>query len=138
MVTKKLAKLILKKYYTLSFPASYMGVKPFQKSLKDNLDINISQDALRRLLKSSVHYQTNFMKKGKFQKRKLYSAGLGVECYSDTIFIPLEGGKRFIFLACVDNHSRYLYSTALKGLSRADIKKWVFENLKTIPRMVHN
>ena len=94
MVSKKLANLILKKYYTLSFAGSFSGVKTFQKSLKDNLDIDISQNALRRLLKSSVHYQTNFIKKSKFQKRKLYSAGVGVECFSDTVFISLGGSEK--------------------------------------------
>ena len=98
MVTKKLANLILKKYYTLSFPSSFSNVRSFQKSLKDNLDIDIGQSALRRLLKSSVYYQPNFIKKIKFQKRKLYSAGVGVECFSDTVFIPMGGvGKGSYF-----------------------------------------
>ena len=121
MVSQKLRKKILSKYYDLRSPSSYGGVAPFRKSLKE-IGINITHDALRRLLKSSVHYQTNFIKNAKLQRRKVVSNGFGVECYCDTIFINLGGGERFVFLCLIDNHTRYMYVTALNGLSQEDQK----------------
>ena len=128
MVKKHLRNKILKQYYNLNFPGSFAGIKPFQKSLKENLKIEISHEALRRLLKTSLHYQTNFIKPKKFKTRHLYSQGTGIECYCDTVFVPLkekEGNqsRRFIFLLCVDNHSRYAYTTKLEEVTVDNLKK---------------
>ena len=133
MVNKKLAKKILSRYYDLRFPSSFGGVAPFRKALKD-VGINISHEALRRLLKSSVHYQTNFIKNVKLKRRKLYSAGFGIECYCDTIFINLGGKQRFVFLCLIDNHTRYMYATALNGLSKEDLKNGFSRILKVSPK----
>ena len=109
MVTKKLAKKILKHYYTASFPGSFQGVEVFRKSLKTNADISISHRALRRVLKSSLSYQVNIKKPKKFKTRALYSKGVYQESYTDPIFIPYQDGgqaKRFMALIAVDVHSR--------------------------------
>ena len=124
MVKKSLKKLILKKYYTLSFPHAFGGVSSFRRSLKDNLDIDISHAALRRVLKSSLPYQINVIKSKKFPTRKLYTQGCFMEAYADPLFVNFKGTKKkFIFLMVVDVHSRMLYSTKLSGSSNRDLKK---------------
>ena len=62
MVKEKLRKKILQKYFSLKFPGSFQGVSVFRKSLKENLNIDISHSALRRILKSSLPYQVNIVK----------------------------------------------------------------------------
>ena len=91
MVKKSLKKLILKKYYTLSFPHAFGGVSSFRRSLKDNLDIDISHAALRRVLKSSLPYQINVIKSKKFPTRKLYTQGCFMEAYADPLFVNFKG-----------------------------------------------
>ena len=62
MVSKKLAKKILNAYYDLRFPGSFGGIPVFRKSLQKNRGITISQQALQRPLKTSLHYQVNVTK----------------------------------------------------------------------------
>ena len=120
MVSQKLAKKILNAYSDLRFPGSYQGISVFRKSLKQNRNIDITHQALQRLLKSSLHYQVNVTKAKRFKKRPFYSRGVGIEAFTDTVFVSLktEGEKkarRFIFLVVVDCHSRMLYSTRIDG-----------------------
>ena len=119
MVSKKLAQKILNAYFDLRFPGSFQGIPVFRKSLQQYLGITISHGALQRLLKSSLHYQVNVTKAKRFKKRPFYSRGVGIEAYTDTVFISLksEGQKqaRFIFLVVVDVHSRMLYATKIDG-----------------------
>ena len=126
MVKKKLANKILSKYFQLSFPGSFQGVAVFQQSLKDNLNITISRQALRRLLKSSLYYQVNFIKPQKFKHRPLVTRGVGIEAYCDTVFVPLKNGqgngsKRFIFLVVADVHSRFLWSRKLDEVTKENV-----------------
>ena len=125
MVKEALRKKILKNYYTLKFPGSFQGVSVFRKSLKQNLGIDISHSALRRILKSSLPYQVNIVKPKKFQTRKLYSRGCWIEAYCDPIFIPYKKDgktKNFIALVVVDVHSRMLYSTKLANVNPKELK----------------
>ena len=120
MVSKKLAKKILNAYSDLRFPASFQGIPVFQKSLKQNLNIDISHQALQRLLKSSLYYQVNVTKAKRFKSRPFYSRRVGIECFTDTAFAALKPDQenrpqRFIFLVAVDVHSRMLYSTHIDG-----------------------
>ena len=122
MVSAKQAKLILKKYYTPRFPGSFQGVKPFREALKSNLGIEISHEALRRLLKSSPPYQVHLKKPKKFPTRSTYSRGVFQECYLDPIFIPYQG-KNFTALIVADVHSRYVYGTYLPSVNPENLKK---------------
>ena len=88
MVTASLRKKILKNYYSLKYPGSFQGVSVFRKSLRENSGIEIGQSALRRILKSSLPYQVNVVKRKKFKTRALYSRGIAIEAYCDPIFIP--------------------------------------------------
>ena len=120
MVTKKEAKKILQAYFDLRFPGSYQGLPVFRKSLQKNLNINLSHRALQRFLKSSLHYQVNVTKAKRFKKRPFYSRGVGIEAFTDTVFISLNPSednpaRRFIFLMVVDVHSRMLYATKIEG-----------------------
>lgn len=77
---KSMQNKILNAYYNLNFPSSYGGIRAFRESLKDRLGIQVSYNALRRLLKNSLFYQTEFQKKSKPpHSRALYSAGVGLE-----------------------------------------------------------
>ena len=135
---KKLANLILKKYFTLSHPASYSGIPKFKKSLEEE-GINVSYNAIRNLLKNNLHYVTNFIKRKKFKTRHLYSDGYGIECYSDTCFLTVEKGVQFKFLLLCDNHTRYVYGAPLEGLkpggpSLDSLKKAFARILKRSPQ----
>ena len=74
-------------YYSLRYPKSFQGVSGFSKSLKENSGIDISHSALRRILKASLPYQVNVVKPKNFENRALYSRGIGIEAYTDPIFI---------------------------------------------------
>ena len=134
MVSHKLRKKILSKYYELKFPGSFQGISTFRQSLKDNLGIRISHSALRRILKSSLPYQVNVTKSRKFKTRANYSRGVYIECYADPIFIPrinkVEKNKQakarqknFLALVVVDVHSRMLYSTKLARINPQCLKR---------------
>ena len=136
MVSKKLKNKIIKRYYTLSYPASFQGVAAFRESLKKNDGINITHSALRRILKSSLPYQVNITKPKRFPKRANYSRGVYQECYCDPVYIPYypegkdqdgnEGTKKpknFLALFAVDTHSRYLYSTKLDSVNEECLKR---------------
>ena len=125
MVKEALKKNILKRYHSLKHPGSYQGISVFRKSSKDNAGINISHAALRRILKSSLPYQTNFIKPKKFQTRKLYSRGYAIEAYCDPAFIPYKNDgktKTFIALVVVDVHTRMLYATKLPRVNPKTLK----------------
>ena len=105
MVKQKVAKKIVKAYYTPKFPGALGGLPAFRDALKRELNIDISLQALRRLLKSaSLHYQVNVSLGKHFKNRPFYSRGAYIEAYADPIFVPLEPGtwrhgtKTFIFL----------------------------------------
>ena len=134
MVSKKLAKKILNAYSDLRFPGSFQGIPVFRKSLQQNLGINISHRSLQRLLKSSLHYQVNVTKAKRFKKRPFYSRGVGIEAYTDTVFIGLKPDdekrqRRFIFLVVVDVHSRMLYATKIDGQVRPESLKQAYTRL---------
>ena len=134
MVSKKLAKKILNAYSDLRFPGSYQGIPVFRKSLKENRNINISHRALHNLLKSSLHYQVNVIRPKRFQKRPFYSRGVGIEAYTDTVFVSLKSdgedrSRRFIFLVVVDVHSRILYTTKIDGEVGPKVLKQAYTRL---------
>ena len=134
MVSKKLAKKILNAYSDLRFPGSFQGIPVFRKSLKQNRNITISHQALRRLLKSSLHYQVNVTKAKRFKNRPFYSRGVGIECYTDTVFISFKPNaesqaQRFIFLVAVDVHSRMLYTTKIDGEVKPESLKQAYTRL---------
>ena len=74
---KATKKVILDKYFSLEFPASYSSLFKFRKSLKQNLGIDVTVKELRTLMKNNLFYQTNVKKPKSFLKRKNYSAGVG-------------------------------------------------------------
>ena len=134
MVSCKLKEKILKKYYELWFPGSLQGVATFRESLKKNLNIKISQSALRKILKSSLPFQVNLIKAKKFPTRANYSRGVYIECYADPIFVPYDNkvkkDKRakpktvsFLALVIADVHSRYMYTTKLASINPDCLKK---------------
>ena len=75
MVNKKTRAKIIKNYTNLRFPGSFQGVSTFRQSLKDNLNIDITHKALRKILKSFLPFQVNILKPKKFKKRANYSRG---------------------------------------------------------------
>ena len=134
MVSKKAAKKILNAYFNLRFPGSFQGLPVFRKSLKQNLNIDISHRALQRLLKSSLYYQVNVTKAKRFKKRPFYSRGVGIEAFTDTVFIGLKPSeenqfKRFIFLMVVDVHSRMMYATQIDGQVKPESLRQAYTRL---------
>ena len=126
MVDAELKKRILKNYYSLKYPGSFQGISVFRKSLKENSGIEIGYSALRRILKSSLPYQVNVVKRKKFQRRPLYSKGVTIEGYCDPIFIPYATKtgekKNFNALVVCDVHSRYLWTTPLEKVNPKYLK----------------
>ena len=134
MVSRKLREKILRSYYTLKFPGSFQGVSTFRESLKNNLKIDISHSALRKILKSSLPYQVNITKSNRFPTRANYSRGVYIECYADPIFIPYvkkvkknkqakEKTINFLALVVADVHSRMLYTTKLPSINPECLKR---------------
>ena len=126
MVDAKLKEKILKNYYSLKYPGSFQGVSVFRKSLKKNSGIEIAHSTLRRILKSSLPYQVNVVKRKKFKTRPLYSRGVTIEAYCDPIFIPYstKTGEKKTFFALVvcDIHSRYLWTAPLHKINPKYLK----------------
>ena len=125
MVTAGLRKKILKNYYSLKYPGSFQGVSVFRKSLRENSGIEIGYSALRRILKASLPYQVNVVKRKKFKTRALYSRGIAIEAYCDPIFIPYPaktGQKNFFTLVVCDIHSRYLWTYPLREINPKYLK----------------
>ena len=134
MVSKEEAKKILNAYFDLRFPGGYQGIPVFRKSLQQNLNINISHQALQRLLKSSLYYQVNVTTAKRFKKRPFSSRGVGIEAFTDTAFIAIKTdqenqSRRFIFLLAVDVHSRYMYASKIEGQVKPESLKQAFSNL---------
>ena len=126
MVDENLKKRILKNYYSLKYPGSFQGVSVFRKALKDNSGIDIGHSALRRILKASLPYQVNVVKRKKFKTRALYSRGIAIEAYCDPIFIPYttKSGekKNFFALVVCDIHSGFLWSKPLVNINPKYLK----------------
>ena len=133
MVNKKTRAKIIKNYTNLRFPGSYQGVSTFRQSLKDNLNIDVTHKALRKILKSFLPFQVNILKPKKFKKRANYSRGVYIECYCDIVFFPIPTNERnkngtlktknFLALFCVDVHSRMLYTTKVASVNPECLKK---------------
>ena len=113
MISQKKVKKILDAYYDLQFPNSYGGVAEFRKSLKNNRGIEISQRALRNILKNESLYQAFYVRKKTLFDRHLYARGVGIEAFADIAYLNYptpSGSKEFIFLACIDIFSKYLWT----------------------------
>ena len=130
MVKRSVAKKIIKSYYSAKFPGAFGNLPAFRDALKRQLDIDIGLKALRRLLKTaSLHYQVNVSLGKHFKTRPFYSGGSFIQAFSDPIFVPLEPGtmqhgtKTFIFLAVLDSHSRFLYTTKLEKVSPDHLRR---------------
>ena len=76
-VPAKTVQKILKSYYDLRFENSLSGVSKFRQSLARNLDITISEKALRRILKDSSLYQGYYTRRKNIFHRKIYARGVG-------------------------------------------------------------
>ena len=133
MVNKKTRAKIIKNYTNLRFPGSFQGVSTFRQSLKDNLNIDITHKALRKILKSFLPFQVNILKPKKFKKRANYSRGVYIECYCDIVFFPIPTNERnkngalktknSLALFYVDVHSRMLYTTKVASVNPQCLKK---------------
>ena len=93
MVNKKTRAKIIKNYTNLRFPGSYQGVSTFRQSLKDNLNIDITHKALRKILKSFLPFQVNILKPKKFKKRANYSRGYRLNATVTLYFSPSQQMK---------------------------------------------
>lgn len=76
-------KQILKLYYSPSFPGSLRGASVFQRSLKNNVKIDIPLNKLRQILKASETYQTNVRKNYARVYRPIHGSGSFIEVASD-------------------------------------------------------
>ena len=78
MVTSSQARKIVRSYYDLETPGSYSGINQFHRTVTEQLGINISQNALRKLLRNEITYQVHYPKKSLFQRAN-YSRGTNIE-----------------------------------------------------------
>lgn len=130
MAAKKrdvLVSKVLKSYFNPSFPGSFSAINKFRAGLKEKLDIDLSYREVRNILKRNLWYQTSVVKVKRFPTRKVYSQGVGLEGIVDAayLYLPVSGGKiekRWAFLVCLDLHSRYVYTQALKKVNPQELK----------------
>ena len=105
---------ILKKYYDITFPGSYSGIRVFKKALKSELNLDVSYKRVRNILKSSQTYQTSFFKRKKFPRRRILCSGSFIEAEADVGSIVFKKKLKH-FLCIVDIFSKKLYCTSLKS-----------------------
>ena len=122
-VKKSVIRKILTAYFDLKFPASFQSVSKFKESLKRNLNIDISHYQLRKILKNNAYYQSNITKKSKFLMRKLYTQGVTIVGFADSVFVPLPNGKLFKFLIVADAASKFAYGTFLKQVNPKELQR---------------
>ena len=108
-------KKIVEKYYSLDFPGSYGGINTFKEALKAHLNIDVSQRALRKILRNEVHYQVHYPKKSLFSRTN-YARGSNLEAFGDTVYMRYgkDNEKQIVFLLVVDVFNRYLYGEVIK------------------------
>ena len=111
MVNARQKKAIIKAYYDLETPGSYSGVNTFHHVVTDQLKIDISQRALRRILKSEKLYQVHYPSKSLWH-RSNYSRGTNLEGYADVSFLRYghDNDKQMVVLFVLDIFCRFLYA----------------------------
>ena len=115
MISSRNIKKILQSYYSLDFPGSYSGLQTFHESVKANLGINISLNALRKLLKNEMHYQIHFPRKKNLLHRANYARGSNLEAFADVVYLRYGPGNKemMVFLVVLDVFCRYMYATLI-------------------------
>ena len=93
MVNKKTRAKIIKNYTNLRFPGSYQGVSTFRQSLKDNLNIDITHKALRKILKSFLPFQVNILKPKNSRKEPIILGGYTLNATVTLYFSPYQQMK---------------------------------------------
>ena len=115
MVSNKDKKRLLKAYYSLDFPGSFGGVKGFHEAVKKHLGINISEAALRALLKSEINYQIHYVRRKDLFSRSNYARGSNLEAFCDIVYMPVGDDNKYshenniVFLVVLDIFCRYMY-----------------------------
>ena len=115
MISARNIKRILQSYYSLDFPGSYSGVKTFHEAVKTHLGIDISLNALRKLLKSEMHYQIHFPRKKNVLHRANYARGSNLEAFADVVYLRFGPNNEhlMVFLVVLDIFCRYLYAVLI-------------------------
>ena len=109
---------ILKLWHDPSFSGSFRGVRTFQRLLKTDLNINISEERLSNILKTDTLFLIHQRPKRNFDRRKYNVHFYGQLVQIDLAFMfPDETTKERYFLLAIDVFSFKIFAEPLKDKS---------------------
>ena len=83
--------------------------------MKKHLGINISEGALRKLLKNEIDFQIHYKRKKDLFSRTNYARGSNLEAFCDIVYLPVGDDDKYshqntiVFLVVLDIFCRYMY-----------------------------
>lgn len=122
-INKNKVREILKLYSTLEFGGSFASISKFRKALKEKKNINISYNALSKILKGDPYYLTSYKRPYRYLHRKITSQGVFIEGLCDIAYIFKSNlDIKFYSLIVQDIHSRFVYAIFLNVLNKKSVK----------------
>lgn len=104
---------ILKLWHDKNFKGSFRGVKTFQILLKTDLNIDVSEKRLYKVLKSDATYLIHAKPQRKFERRKFDINYYGELVQCDIAYMFQYENYKF-FLVLIDAYSSKIYAKSLK------------------------
>jgi hypothetical protein len=120
-------KKLLELWRSPNFAGSYRGIKTFQVLLKTDLNIEVSQERLYRLLKTDPIFLIHQAPQRKFQRRSYDLQNYGELVQADIAYM-FEYNSFKYFLLVVDCFSSKIFTFPLKSRDSATVAK-AFEKL---------
>lgn len=118
---------ILDLWRDINFKGSYRGVKTFQILLKTDLNIDVSEQRLYKVLKSDPVFLIHAKPKRKYDRRKFDLNYYGELIQSDIAYM-FEFKEYKYFLVVIDCFSSKIYAEPLKNKSSIETLK-TFESI---------
>lgn len=120
---------LLKLWRDINFKGSYRGVKTFQTLLKTDLNIEVSENRLYKVLKTDPIYLIHVKPKRNFDRRHYDLNYYGELIQSDIAYMfPYKDYKYFLII--VDAYSLKTFAKPLKSKTSNETLS-VFENILT-------
>ena len=129
---------ILKLWHDPSFSGSFRGVRTFQRLLKTDLNINISEERLSNILKTDTLFLIHQRPKRNFDRRKYNVHFYGQLVQIDLAFMfPDETTKERYFLLAIDVFSFKIFAEPLKDKSSEAVTNAMKKNFKRFNHQIY-
>ena len=113
---------LLKLWHDPTFTGSFRGVSTFQKLLKTDLNLNISQDRLYKILKTDQLFLIHQRPKRNFDRRKYDVHFYGQLVQIDIAYMfPDSDTKEHYFLLLIDVYSFKIFAEPLKNKTSDEV-----------------